>query len=233
MIEMGMVHPEQIIIKESIEDFDVTLHPFYLSDSFYEDKRLDTPWGTPVGETKFFPVNNVPNPDYNILMVWAPEHRQAFHEMFANTSATHARQVPTEFFLMDVRIPMGFDRGMTRYGIGVNRADGRQDARGFDHTAVADARAIQGRFPGAPAVTPENSGVLIDGGILVFHYDRTSSPTSFNPQNANFRHKRANLIPADGSDLLHHQNTISYNASYGTNYATHDKFVNFDHFFLK
>ena len=231
MIEMGMVHPDQIIIKESIEDFDVVLHPFYLSDSFYEDKLLDTPWGSPAEGTKFFPINNVPNPDYNILMIWAPEHREEFHTMFANTSATHARQAPTEFFLLDVRFPMGYDRGMTRYGIGINRADGRQDARGFDHTAIVDSRAIQGRFPGAPRTTPENNGVMIDGGILVYHYDRTASPTSFNPQNANFRHKRANLILADGSDLLFHQNAISWNASYGTNYAGHDKFVNFDHFF--
>ena len=232
MIEMGMIHPDQIIIVESIEDFEVTLHPFYLSDSFYEDMHLNTPVGSPRPEgTKFFPINNVPNPDYNILMIWAPEHRAAFHEAFAGTSAVHARQVPTEFFLLDVRLPMGFDRGMTRYGIGVNKANERLDPRGFDHTAIVDSRAVQGMFPGAPATTPENNGFMIDGGILVFHYDRTASPTSFNPQNANFRHKRANLIPADGSDLLFHQNNVSYNASYGTNYATHDYFVNMDHFF--
>ena len=231
MIEMGMIRPDQLIIRESVEAFEDTLHPFYLSDSFFYDKRLHN---TNVGDlvsTKFLPANNVTNPDYNILMIWAPEHRAAFEIGFAGQSAAHARQVPTEFFLLDVRLPMGYDRGMGRYGIGINKGDSRIDTRGWDHTAILDSRAMDGKFPGAPATTSANSGAIIDGGIMVYHYDRTASPTSPNPQNANLHHPRADIIAADGSDLLKHSNHISYNSSYGTNYATHDYFVNFDHFF--
>ena len=240
MLEMGMLRSDQLIIVESIENFDEVLHPFYLSDSFYHDKRLDTPVGSYIpGGTAFLPGNNVPNPDFNVLMIWAPESRATFHEEFAaipgpiagGQGTTRARLVPTEFFLLEFRLPMGYDRGMTRYGIGVNSVPHPDDPRGFHHTARVDSRAMQPMWPGAPALTPHNSGAIIDGGVLMFHYDRTASPASFNPQNANMHHKRASLILADGSDLLLHFNNFSWNSSYGAHYASHDYFVNQDHFF--
>ncbi|MCL2397627.1 MAG: InlB B-repeat-containing protein, partial [Defluviitaleaceae bacterium] len=237
MLELGMLRPDQLIIVESIEDFDAVLHPFYLSDSFFYDKRLDTPVGSYIpGGTKFLPVNNVPNPDFNILMIWAPEHRAVFDATFATRGnatlgTTHARLVPTEFFLAEFRLPMGYDRGMTRYGIGVNSVPYPDDPRFFHHTARVDARAMHGQWPGAPALTAHNNAAMIDGGVLLFHYDRSASPTGGNPQNANLHHKRADLILADGSDLLRHANNISWNVSYGAHYASHDYFVNQDHFF--
>jgi len=238
MIETGMIRPDQIIVVETIEDFEVTLHPFYLSDSFY-DNMINPATRTGV----FRPGDSVPNPYYNILMIWAPEHREVLHGNWGGGNVSQQRAVPTEFFLLDARFPMGYDRGMTRYGIGMNRDTEQVDPRNpnlnadppfthFHHTTTVSSAAMIPHWPDAPALNAFNSGFIIDGGILLYHYDRTASPGSFNPQNANMHHKRADLIPADGSDLLRHAvGAANWNASYGSRYATHDYFVNQDHFF--